>query len=108
VLGDKHPDTLTSMNNPASTYSNQGRWKDAEELFVQVMETFKRVLRHEHPDTLTRMASLAFTFKGQGFVSKAMALIEQCSELYAVVLGPQHPDTISSCEVLTAWHSEAT
>jgi hypothetical protein len=75
---------------------------------VQVMETRKRVLRHEHPDTLTRMASLAFTFKGQGSVIKAIALIEQCSELHAVVLGPQHPDTISSCEVLTAWHSEAT
>jgi hypothetical protein len=30
VLGDDHPDTLTSMANLAATYSNQGRWKDAE------------------------------------------------------------------------------
>ncbi|OCK72799.1 hypothetical protein K432DRAFT_430890, partial [Lepidopterella palustris CBS 459.81] len=32
VLGDEHPDTLLSMGNLASTYRNQGRWKEAEEL----------------------------------------------------------------------------
>jgi hypothetical protein len=32
VLGDEHPDTLTSMADLASTYRNQGRWKEAEEL----------------------------------------------------------------------------
>jgi hypothetical protein len=49
VLGDEHPDTLTSMGNLALTYSNQGRWKEAEELEVQVIETRKRVLGDEHP-----------------------------------------------------------
>jgi hypothetical protein len=29
-LGADHPDTLTSMANLASTYSNQGRWEEAE------------------------------------------------------------------------------
>jgi hypothetical protein len=32
------------MANLASTYSNQGRWKEAEELEVLVMETRKRVV----------------------------------------------------------------
>ncbi|KAH7146082.1 hypothetical protein EDB81DRAFT_759388 [Dactylonectria macrodidyma] len=32
VLGEEHPLTLTSMANLASTYMNQGRWKEAEEL----------------------------------------------------------------------------
>jgi hypothetical protein len=45
----------------ASTYRNQGRWKEAKELEVQVMETRKRVLREEHPSTLTSMANLAYT-----------------------------------------------
>ncbi|KAL2859126.1 tetratricopeptide repeat protein, partial [Aspergillus lucknowensis] len=52
VLGPEHPDTLTSMANLASTYWNQGQWKEAEELEVQVMETRKHVLGPEHPDTL--------------------------------------------------------
>jgi len=55
VLGEEHLYTLTSMGNLASTYRNQGRWKEAEELDVQVMETRKRVLGEEHPSTLTSM-----------------------------------------------------
>ncbi|KAF2676779.1 hypothetical protein K458DRAFT_396668, partial [Lentithecium fluviatile CBS 122367] len=66
VLGEEHPDTLTSMANLASTFWNQGRWKEAEELFVQVMETRKRVLGEEHPNTLTSMANLASTYRNQG------------------------------------------
>src|SRR6266568_2423461 len=32
VLGEEHPSTLISMGNLASTYRNQGWWKEAEEL----------------------------------------------------------------------------
>jgi hypothetical protein len=66
VLGQEHPETLSSMNNLASTYWDQGRWKEAEELGVQVMETRKRVLGQEHPDTLSSMSNLAFMLKLQG------------------------------------------
>ena len=54
------------MANLASTYSNQRRWKEAEELKVQVMKMRKRVLGEEHPSTLTSMASLASTYRNQG------------------------------------------
>jgi hypothetical protein len=37
VLGKENLGTLTSMVNLASTYREQGWWKDAEELEVQVM-----------------------------------------------------------------------
>jgi hypothetical protein len=61
VLREEHPDTLSSMANLASTYRNQGRRKEAEELEVQVIETSLRVLREEHPDRLSSMANLAHT-----------------------------------------------
>ena len=41
--GINHPSTLASMANLASTYRNQGRWKEVTELRVKVMETRKRV-----------------------------------------------------------------
>jgi hypothetical protein len=44
VLGQEHPDTLISIGNLALTYRNQGRWKEAEELEVLVVETRTRVL----------------------------------------------------------------
>ncbi|KAF2201375.1 hypothetical protein GQ43DRAFT_360176, partial [Delitschia confertaspora ATCC 74209] len=37
VPGEDHSDTLASMANLASTYRNQGRWKEAEELDMQMM-----------------------------------------------------------------------
>ncbi|KAK4446083.1 hypothetical protein QBC34DRAFT_486914 [Podospora aff. communis PSN243] len=86
LLGEEHPDTLTSMANLASTYWNQGRWKEAEELGVQVMETRKRVLREEHPDTLTSMANLASTYWNQGRWKEAEELEVQVMETFKRVM----------------------
>ena len=52
VLGQEHPDTLTSMSNLASTYRNQGRWKEADELEVQVVDVRARLLGQLYPATL--------------------------------------------------------
>ena len=38
LLGAEHPDTLICMANLASTYKDQGRWIEAEQLEVQVMD----------------------------------------------------------------------
>ena len=35
VLGENHPDTLTTMNNLAGTYDHQGKHRDAEALYKQ-------------------------------------------------------------------------
>ena len=44
LLGAEHPNTLTSMNNLAVIFRNQGQWKEAEVLGWQVMEMRIRVL----------------------------------------------------------------
>jgi len=62
VLGQEHPDTLTSMNNLALVYNDQRRWTEAEKLYEQVVETAKRLLYHEHPSTLISMGNLAMAF----------------------------------------------
>jgi Tetratricopeptide repeat len=64
-LGEDHPSTLTSMANLASTYRDQGRLDEAEELGVQVMEGCKKKLGEDHPDTLTSMNNLAVTYRNQ-------------------------------------------
>jgi len=60
-------------SNLASTFRNQGRWKEAEELDVQVMGTFKREV--EHPFTLSSMANLASTYRNQGRWKEAEELV---------------------------------
>ena len=106
ALGSDDTMTLASKNNLAETYRKQGRWKEAEELFVQVMETSLRVLGEEHPDTLNSMANLAFTWKGQGRDAEAIKLMEECVQLQTLVLGAGHPRTLSSFAALIGWQTE--
>ena len=66
VLGQEHPPILASMGSLASTFWNQGRWKEAKELFVQAMETEKRVLGQEHPSILASIGGFVSTYRNQG------------------------------------------
>ena len=94
------------MANLASTYRNQGRWKEAEELQAKEMETRKRVLGEEHPDTLTSMDNLALTWKEQGRGAEAIKLMEKCVQLRTLVIGADHPYTLSSSAALIGWKIE--
>ena len=58
-FGLEHYFTLGITDMLEITFWNQGRWKEAEDLGMQVTETKKRVLGLEHPETLTSMANLA-------------------------------------------------
>ena len=59
LFGERHPDTLRSMNNLALTYSHLGRHNDALDLNQTVLNARKDVLGERHPDTLTSMNNLA-------------------------------------------------
>ena len=105
VLGEEHPDTLNSMANLASTYRNQGRWKEAEELEVGVMETTKRVLGEEHPSTLSSMANLASTYWNQGRWKEAEELEVGLMKTTKRVLSEEYPSTLSSMANLASTYS---
>ena len=96
ILGPEDPSTLTSMTDLASTYRYQGRWKEAEELEVKVLEVRKRVPGPEHPQTLTSMANLASTYWNQGRLKEAEELEVQVLETRKKVLGLEHPVTLTS------------
>jgi hypothetical protein len=90
VLGEGHPNTLSSMANLAATHWIQGRWKEAEELDVSIMEASKRVLGDEHPDTLTSMASPAYTLRSQRRVIMASVLLKRTINAALRFYGPKY------------------
>jgi Tetratricopeptide repeat len=92
VVGQEHPNTLTSMASLAPTYRNQGRFREAEELEVQVVRTRKRVLGQEHPSMLSRMENLACTYRSQGRFREAEVLQESLLVKRRRVLSEDHPD----------------
>ena len=51
VLGEKYPNTLTSMSDLTSTYWKQERWDKADGLEVQVVDLSQSALGKLHPDT---------------------------------------------------------
>jgi tetratricopeptide (TPR) repeat protein len=85
--GGRHHDSLASMHVLAMTLRQSGRLGEAEALGRQVLETRKRVLRHEHPDTLTSTDELAFTLRSRGKYAKALAMMRACYELPKEQLG---------------------
>ncbi|KAL2859770.1 purine and uridine phosphorylase [Aspergillus lucknowensis] len=82
------PSTLTGMTDLAWTYNRQGRWKEAEELQVQVMEIQKQVLGPEYPGTLASMHNLAVM------------------EIQKQVLGPEYPGTLASMHNLAVTYQK--
>ena len=102
IFGQEHEETLSSMG-VGLAYNLGGRWKEAEELEMQVIETRKRVLGEEHPDTLISIANLAFTWKKQGQYEKAIDLMDKCVDLRTRILGANHLYTLSSFRAFTEW-----
>ncbi|KAE9392747.1 TPR-like protein [Gymnopus androsaceus JB14] len=96
VLGEHHPDTLTSMSNLALTYQEQGNLDAAQQLQEQELAQRKVVLGEHHPSTLTSMSNLALTYKNQGNLDAAQQLQEQVLAQRKVVLGEHHPSTLTS------------
>jgi len=84
----------------------EGRWKEAEELQVKVLEARRRVLGEEHPGTIRAMANLAVTYWNQGRWKEAKELEVEVLEARRRVLGEEHPDTISAMANLasTYWN----
>ena len=58
ALGDKHPDTLASLNNLGVLLARKNDWQGAEECFRLAAEGRAQVLGNEHPDTLASMENL--------------------------------------------------
>jgi tetratricopeptide (TPR) repeat protein len=50
-LGSDHPDVTTSLNNLASLYYSQGRYSEAEPLYLRSLEIKDKVLGENHPST---------------------------------------------------------
>ncbi|KAF5845127.1 hypothetical protein GGP41_001220 [Bipolaris sorokiniana] len=99
---DNNEERLRLASRCAITLLSDGRYKEAEELDVQVMQTMKRVLTDEHRSTLTSMNNLAETYRDQGRWKEAEELQVQVMQTMKRVLGDEYPDTLTSMGNLAA------
>ena len=54
------------MVNLARPYGLQGRYAEAEPVYVEALDIQRRVLGEEHPNTLATMINLAGLYEAQG------------------------------------------
>src|SRR5277367_132783 len=83
-------------DNFALVMQENGDWKNAEQLRIQVRDMRKKLLGAEHPATLRSMANLACTYRDQGRWNEAEQLEVQVMDIIKKLLGAAHPDTLLS------------
>ena len=96
VLGEGHPDTLTSLSNLASILQDQGDLVGARRYAEEALDTRRRVLGQDHPATLTSLNNLASILQDQGDLVGARRYAEEVLDTRRCVLGQDHPHTLSS------------
>ena len=74
MRGNEHPGTLQAAGNLATTYRHQGRYTEAEELQVEVLEASRRVQGAGHPTTLRNARNLAKVYGHLGKHAEAAEL----------------------------------
>jgi len=96
ALGEKHPDTLATMNGLAELYQDQGNYAQAEPLFIRALELRRQVLGEEQPDTLATMNDLATVFLNEGKYQQAEPAFVKVWYARQRTVGEEHPDTLLS------------
>ena len=66
MLGERHPDTATSLNNLAALLEAQGDYAAAKPLYEQALAIRKAVLGERHPDTADSLNNLAELLRRRG------------------------------------------
>ena len=107
ILGDDHPQTLTSRNNLAYAYRAAGRLGEAIPLYEQVLADSVRTLGADHPYTLTSRNNLAYAYESAGRLGEAIPLYEQVLADSVRVLGDDHPHTLTSRNNLAGAYESA-
>jgi non-specific serine/threonine protein kinase/serine/threonine-protein kinase len=96
LLGDDHPDTLTSKHNLAELYRLQSKYDQAEALHREALEGRARTLGPDDPSTLQSKNDLAVVYWYQRKYDQAESLLQEVYEARTRGLGPDHLDTLES------------
>jgi tetratricopeptide (TPR) repeat protein len=86
----------TSLNNLANLYYNQGKYSEAEPLYLDALEMTKRLFTGDHPDVASSLNNLALLYHNQGKYSEAEPLYLDALEMIKRLFTCDHPYVASS------------
>lgn len=103
ALCDKEHEPLVwceAAQNLAMGLRRAGRYREAERLAREVVESRETLLGPEHQDALTSVSDLALVLEENGDLAGAEPLNRRCMEARERTLGREHPDTLASVKNL--------
>jgi tetratricopeptide (TPR) repeat protein len=89
-------DLASSLGWQGYLYDSQGRYSEAEPLYVRSLEISERHLGLDHPDVATSLNNLAGLYDSQGRYSEAESLYVRSLEISERQLGADHPAVATS------------
>ena len=92
-FGDRHPDTVISLNNLALLYQSMGQYERALPLYESALEIMRSELGDRHPHTAGSLFNLAALYYNTQKYQKALIFIQEALEIYIPTLGNEHPTT---------------
>ena len=95
LLGDRHPNVATSLNNLAGLYQSQGKYEEAEPLLKQALSLSQELLGDRHPDVASSLNNLAMLYHSQGRSETAESLYVRALQIAEAVLGRDHLNTVT-------------
>jgi tetratricopeptide (TPR) repeat protein len=96
LLGPDHPDTLATATMYALLLHYQGKFDEAQSLYLDAIDRSRRTLGADHPDTLRLMFNLASLLAERGKYADAEKMFRQVLDGRRRVLGDDHPDTAAT------------
>jgi len=88
-------------------YESQGRYQEAEPLYLQALSIDRLSLPENHPELATHLNNLAGLYRSQGRYQEAEPLYLQALSIFQRSLGAAHPNTVTVRENLASFWREA-
>jgi serine/threonine protein kinase/tetratricopeptide (TPR) repeat protein len=96
LLGARHADVATSLQNLGTLHRKQGDYEEAESLHRRALDIRESVLEKHDPLLAETLNSLAIDLAIQGDLAQAEVLLERAVDIREHVFGKYHPTTAVS------------
>lgn len=96
VLGEKHPDTLISINNMGYLLQAQDKLAEAEPYYREALEKSRRVLGDDHPDTIMTISNMGYLLQAWKKFEEAELYFREALERSRRALGEENLDTLTA------------
>jgi tetratricopeptide (TPR) repeat protein len=96
ILGEDHPDTISSINSMGVLFVRSGRLEEAEAYYKEAIEKARRVLGEDDEETLRCLSNSAMLELRRGHADVAEPVLMQVLSARRRLFGDENVDTVAS------------